>query len=179
LTPSNNVTFTNDRFNRSNKAVYLNQGYLTMPPGVYFSGDFSVFAWVKVMAILSLSPRLIDLSPNAVLIAITCSNMANPCTVIGSSPRATSNTTIVIGRWFHLAVTLKGNTLSMFINGSPVVTSSSTSPPTNITRTSNFVGRSNFYPSDHDAHAYFDEIKFYNRALSQNEIIADLILIEN
>jgi hypothetical protein len=178
LKPGKNVTFGSDRFNRSNKAVYLNQGYLTMPPGVYFSGDFSVVAWVKVMAILNGSPRLIDLSPNKVLVAITCANNANPCTIVGTSSTKKSNTTITIGKWFHLTLKLKGSSLSMFINGLPVLNSNSISPPANITRTSNFVGRSS-YPLDNDAYAYFDEIKFYNRALSQNEIITDLNLVEN
>ncbi len=39
-------SFTFDRFNSSNSAIYFNQGYLQVPSSVYFSGDFTVTAWI-------------------------------------------------------------------------------------------------------------------------------------
>ncbi len=35
-------SLTTDRFGNANSAIYLNNGYLQVPTGVYFSGDFTV-----------------------------------------------------------------------------------------------------------------------------------------
>ena len=35
----------------SNSYLWLNKGYVTAPPGVYFSGDFSVSVWIKPIII--------------------------------------------------------------------------------------------------------------------------------
>ena len=42
-----NVTLIQDRFGKSNSALKLNNGYLKIPSGIYFSGDFTITAWVK------------------------------------------------------------------------------------------------------------------------------------
>lgn len=36
-----------DRFSNPSSAIYLNNGYLTLPPGIYFEGDFSTSLWIK------------------------------------------------------------------------------------------------------------------------------------
>ena len=33
----------------NNSYLWLNEGYVTVPPGVYFNGDFTVSAWIKVI----------------------------------------------------------------------------------------------------------------------------------
>jgi hypothetical protein len=40
-----NYSFEPDRFNLENSSISLNHGYLKLPPGVYFSGDFTFTAW--------------------------------------------------------------------------------------------------------------------------------------
>ncbi len=47
-------SFVSDRFNSSNSAIFFNQGYLQVPTGVYFSGDFTFTAWIyfKFLSIL-------------------------------------------------------------------------------------------------------------------------------
>jgi hypothetical protein len=39
-------SFVPDRFCSPNSAIYFNKGYLQVPAGVYFSGDFTFTAWV-------------------------------------------------------------------------------------------------------------------------------------
>ena len=39
-------SFVPDRFCSANSAIYFNKGYLQVPEGVYFSGDFTFTAWV-------------------------------------------------------------------------------------------------------------------------------------
>jgi hypothetical protein len=41
-----NYSFVSDRFGSPNSAIYFNKGYLQVPEGVYFSGDFTVTAWI-------------------------------------------------------------------------------------------------------------------------------------
>ena len=41
LTNSLNAQFVDDSH------LWLNSGYVTAPPGVYFNGDFSVSVWIK------------------------------------------------------------------------------------------------------------------------------------
>ena len=42
-----NVFFANDRLNNVNSAMYFARGYYKIPNGVYFSGPFTVSAWVS------------------------------------------------------------------------------------------------------------------------------------
>ena len=43
-----NYEFTSDRYCKLKSAVYLKQGYLQAPPGVYFSGDFTISLWISL-----------------------------------------------------------------------------------------------------------------------------------
>ena len=38
-----NAQFVNDSY------LWLNWGYVTAPPGVYFNGDFSVSVWIRAL----------------------------------------------------------------------------------------------------------------------------------
>jgi len=40
-------SFTTDRFCSVNSSIYFNSGFLQVPPGVYFTADFTVIAWVN------------------------------------------------------------------------------------------------------------------------------------
>jgi hypothetical protein len=53
------VGFGIDRFNNTDGAILLNNSYYTLPTRVYFSGDFTILAWVKLISYSSNS-RLID-----------------------------------------------------------------------------------------------------------------------
>ena len=44
-----NYDFVADRFGNNNSAIQFNQGYLRVPPGVYFEhAEFTVIAWIKL-----------------------------------------------------------------------------------------------------------------------------------
>ena len=43
LTNSINAQFVNNSY------LWLDSGYVTAPPGVYFNGDFSVSVWIKAV----------------------------------------------------------------------------------------------------------------------------------
>ena len=48
-------SFVPDRFCSPNSAIFFNNGYLQVPPGVYFSGDFTVTAWINIKSYQSYS----------------------------------------------------------------------------------------------------------------------------
>jgi len=73
--------------------------------------------------------------------------------------------------------------LKSYIDAFLVGTGVSSSPPSNIIRSSNFIGRSNWYfasqSTDPDADADLDEIRLFNRGLTQQEIELDFSLNSN
>ena len=60
-----NASFTNDRFNNSNSAIDLNDGYYSIPPGEYVCGDFTFSAWAYIRNQLTYFNRFIDLGNGA------------------------------------------------------------------------------------------------------------------
>lgn len=59
LDASETVGFTQDRFNNTNGSIFMNPGYYTLPPGIYFGSQYSFLVWVKVIAFNNYS-RVID-----------------------------------------------------------------------------------------------------------------------
>jgi hypothetical protein len=53
LIESYNASFTTDRLNQKLSAIYLNNGYLRLPTGVFFYGDFSFSTWIKIYSYTS------------------------------------------------------------------------------------------------------------------------------
>ncbi len=79
-----------------------------------------------------------------------------------------SNSTIEVGQWYHIAVTISGNTGSIYINGNLDSTASRTGTPATSADplTIAYAGFLTYFPGR------IDEIKIYNRALSSSEIAA-------
>ena len=87
----------------------------------------------------------------------------------GSYGQCTAASTVSNNTWAHYAVTIDGANCKIYKNGVLVATNAYTALPTNVTRTSNFIGRSNW-----SGDGYFDsgigEISMYNRAISASEV---------
>ena len=47
--PIGSSNFVKDRFFTSNSAVFLENSFLQLPPGVYLSGDFSILLWFQLI----------------------------------------------------------------------------------------------------------------------------------
>lgn len=82
-----------------------------------------------------------------------------------------SQTILSLNTWQHLAFTLNGNNSVIYLNGQIIAESSSMLKPKAIVRANCYFGRSNW--NDAMANASFDEIKFFNRALSKQEIFEE------
>lgn len=72
--------------------------------------------------------------------------------------------------WNHIAVTLLGATATLYINGSSVATNTgmSLTPASLGTTTQNYFGKSQW--ADPYINAYIDDFRFYNRALTTDDI---------
>ena len=175
-------SFVSDRFCSLNSAIYFNKGYLQVPAGVYFSGDFTVTAWIYLKSYQYYS-RLFDFgngegSDNVILAMYATTSQIRGLTFIGSS-RSYIQTSIIINlnEWYFISFVLSGTTGYIYVNGNQVV-NGSLFAPNNITRTSNYIGKSN-WASDSNADAIYDEIKIFKGALSSNDIMNEYTTSSN
>ena len=170
-----NYSFYPDRFSTSNSAIYFNRGYLQVPTGVYFSGDFTLTAWIYLKSYQYYS-RIIDFGNGQASANIIFSMFTNSLTLFGkiynysdTSLVLSTSPIINLNQWYFISFVLSGTTGYIYVNGSQVATKTLLLVPNNITRTSNYIGKSNF-ENISNADAIYDEIKIYNRALTSIEI---------
>jgi hypothetical protein len=161
----------------------LVNGYYKVPSGVYFNGgDFTIMVWIKVRNYNHWS-RVIDFGTvpqsNMVILSVsetTTGYPANAFYTISSATFIRSSVQIELNKWKHLTCVFSIiNNGFIYIDGVSYTgsVSSFTGGPINILRTSNFVGRSN-NPGEADVDADMDELKIFNRALSQQEIAYEM-----
>ncbi len=168
-------SFTNDRFNNSNSAIYLNIGYLKVPPDVYFSGDFTVTAWIYLKSYINFS-RIIDFGNGGAYSDNIFLAMDSPASKIKGFVYKGTNGTIGKGlttipminlnQWYFVSFVLNGTTGYIYVNGSQTQ-KGLLLIPNNITRKINFIGSYN------KPNAIYDEIKIYQGALTSTEIMTE------
>jgi len=139
-------SFVADRFNNSNSAIFFNNGYLQVPSGVYFYGDFTFITWIYLQS------------------------YASSWTNIISSSSISKSVSFQLNTWYHVAFVLSGTTGYLYVNGI-LIDSESFGTPSNIVRTNNYIGNSNSGYSN--ALAVYDDIKIYQGALSSSCIMND------
>jgi len=139
---------------------------LQVPAGVYFSGDFTVTAWIYLKSFQPNS-RLFDFGNGApsdnVLSSVFSSIYYHLYQSETGSNGVTSQEIINLNQWYYMAFVLSGTTGYIYVNGSQVASGASL-VPNNIVRTSNYIGKSNW--GNPNADAIYDEIKIYKGALS-------------
>ncbi len=154
-----------------------------MPPRVYFNSSFTVLGWINAGQARKYA-RVFDCgngSPGQNVLFY----YSNPTTLI---PGAyffyddgtynyylnTNPTALNVNKWQHLALVLDVSVAYIYIDGIQKASRSSLSLPKNEVRSKCFIGKSNWYMNDDLANADFDEIKIFNRALTQQEIISEM-----
>ena len=157
-------------------------GYYKVPSGVYFNGgDFTIMVWIKVRNYNYWS-RVIDFGTgpisNMVTLAVSEITSGYPLISFHSSSGTMSiksSISLELNKWKHLTSVFSLNNGFIYIDGVSYTGSvpSLTVGPINIVRTSNFVGRSN-NPGEADVDADMDELKIFNRALSQQAVANEM-----
>ena len=170
---------TTDRFGRPLSALNLNRGYYQIPPGNYFpTGQFTITAWIKSRN-FGYYPSVVTFANGYNFDTISFgfrdsipiySHFAifNDNNLIASHPISSN---ILLGGWTYLTITFDKNlNIRIYVDANLADSSSSTQPLKNTTRVLNYVGRGDNYPTQPDIDAIIDELKIFNRALSQQEI---------
>lgn len=182
LTIVSNVTFEADRFNNSNGALYINNGYLKVPKGYYFSPtDFTIMLWVKVVAITE-NARILDFGNGAnsdnVFLSISDGLTGYPSMGVFNGSNETlvvANSQLQINEWTHLTAVLSSGLQIIYINGVEVANEPSYEVPARVLRKKCYIGKSGWTGSNYQyLNAYIDDFKIYNRALGIDEIQADM-----
>ena len=163
----------------SNKSIFLSNGYLNVPEGIYFGSSFTVIAWIKLTQILD-NMTFIDFGNGAdidnVLIQIN-QYMIMASTYNGENASTISaSISFQLNEWYHLAYVLAQSTGFIYINGIQVANGSQVTPM-EVMRTRNFIGKSN-WEGDPNANAFFQNIRIYQGAKSAADILNDFFATE-
>lgn len=179
------ATLTADRFGNPNSAYYFGgTDYIACPPGVYFSGDFTVSGWVHLPS-YRLWSRLLDFSNNGLVadpyainphVTLTLSKEYTglPRGDVTGNPNSVLSTIVIpLDEWVQVTWTLFGQSTVLYVNGAQVSQETWTTPPPAVVRTDNWIGRSNWENTPtHDQRTLgsMDDIRIYDHALSASEV---------
>ncbi len=154
----------------------ISNGYTQIPQGVYFSdGDMTVTVWVRPKFIINYQ-SLIDFTDfpvtNRVQIGLSYQMSGEPYFRVFNSTTSSYSSAgknLTLNEWCYLSFVIAGQNKKIYINATLVANNIITVRPTNVTRTINYIGKSysTGYPN---MQADIDELKFFNRALTQQEI---------
>ena len=176
-----NAFFVSGRNGKNNSAVRLIYGYIILPTGYYFTNTFSVTAWVYVNSSSGANTPFIQLSnmtnvyfnffqwDNQIKLGNWYTEKGLCKTCVKATPFSINST------WVHVAFTYDGSYNKMYSNGTLSLTTSTNSLSYTSIKTSNYIGK---WINSGNTYGDFilDELKFFNRALSQTEIINDMNL---
>ena len=176
LTPS----FTSDRFGNANSALALNFGYAQVTNGIFFdTTEFTISVWVYPQSVGRWA-RVMDFYEkdnygiaygNIILSLDSSMIFRNRIPVFQiSNDKVTSSKELVEYRWQFLTATFNGALMSIYINGN-LMGSQSVTVSTPLMNTSyNFIGESWNNLVDGVSKTYLDDLRFYKKSLSANEI---------
>ncbi|HMP84739.1 MAG TPA: hypothetical protein PKA41_18760, partial [Verrucomicrobiota bacterium] len=165
-----------------------NQRYVSLPTGIVSTlTNFTIETWVRLTTTANWT-RIFDFgSSTTVNMFLTPQNgetsrlrFAITTGGAGGEQRINTDTTLSANVWYHVAVTLNGNTGILYLNGIQVgITNNITLRPSSLGNTSNnWLGRSQ-YDNDAYLNSTFDEFRIYSVALSASEIAATYALGPN
>ena len=89
----------------------------------------------------------------------------------GSTQRLEGPSPLPVGEWAHIAVTLIGNTGTLYVNGAAVASTTITIDPSAVAQTANYLGDSQF-TADPIFNGAIDDFRIYNRGLAAAEVAA-------
>lgn len=154
-------------------------GYFAAPSDVYFNGDFTVTSLVNVLSVRTWS-RLIDFGngPERDSVQIDLSVGTSGFPTIGVfnysryPPLQQASQPMPLNKWVHIASVLNGTWASLYLNGTLCLYVDQFTSARGLVRSNNYIGKSNW--ADELANATYRNLRIYNRALSNQEILNDM-----
>jgi len=148
--------------------------FVTLPPLVAHSEDITVATWVNWDGGAPWQ-RIFDFGTGTWDYLYLTPSSANGTLRFGikrGGEQIVETAGLVPGAWTHVAVTLGGNTATLYVNGSPVASNSSvTINPSDFKPWANFIGKSQ-WSGDALFNGRIDEFRVYNYALPAANVAA-------
>ncbi len=163
---------------RVDNALNLAGGYAALPTGIVSQfDDLTISTWVKLTS-LDTWARIFDFGDNTTsyMFLTPQSSTGRPRFAIRTpsigEQIVDSSTTIPLGVWTNIAITLNGSTARLYINGvERGVNAGVTLNPSSLGNTAaNYIGKSQW--PDPALNGSVDDFRIYSRALSAAELVA-------
>ena len=157
-------------FNGTNSWVTINDS-----PSLDLTNGMTLEAWVSSKSLTNKQDVLMKERPSGLSYALYATNNSSkpPAGYLnkgGSNVTAVGTTNLVLNTWTFLAATYNGSKLSLYVNGTLVKSTSTTGNMVTSTGALRIGGDSVF---GEYFNGLIDEVRVYNRALSQAEIQTD------
>lgn len=172
-----NASFGVDRFNQNNESFYSNNGYMESNKIPFnISKNYTITLWVKMIgftegnALLELNKDkrydgnpIVWMSKDSIYLA-QC-NKSNNKILISDIPS-------MLNKWVNVTWTLYDGITTLYVDGKVVGVSNFVYPDyTGITLTLGNAGNDGSPYRSQPSDAYLDDVKIYNRVLTESEII--------
>ena len=174
----NLTEFTTDRFGNVDSALSLINGWTQISNNnIYFDTlEFSITVWVSPQSNCS-HCRVLDIGNGQqmdnIIFTLSSNRNQKPYLTIYSGPKiiilAHSSLSLTLGSWQFLVATFNGTNTRIYIDGRLGIDVYAPFTLAPIQRTKCFVGKSNWLQDDLSSF-YRDELRFFNKSLSQEEI---------
>jgi hypothetical protein len=168
------------KFDNLDNATDPNGQYAQIAADVAKFEDITIETWVKynggsdwqrILDIGSSTTNYMFLTPKAGGGGLRFAILA------GTGEQQVNAPALTVGAWTHVAVTIKGDTGRLYVNGTLADTNTNmTYNPISVIQTNNLVGKSQFV-NDVELNGLLDELKIYNYARSTTEIAKDYLAV--
>jgi hypothetical protein len=140
--------------------------YVLVKSGVYFNGDFTIQSWVYPTLVQNWS-RVLDFGngagSNNILLGSSYGTSGKPGFYVEGS-QFEANTTLPLNQWSQLSATVSGTTATIYLNGNSIG-SSTVTRPVNVTRTLNYIGKSNWGSGDPNFKGNISNLQIYKKSM--------------
>ncbi|HWL17613.1 MAG TPA: LamG-like jellyroll fold domain-containing protein [Opitutus sp.] len=156
-------------FNGSSSLVYVKPS-----ASLNLGAKMTLSAWVKPTATQSGWRTIVQKQVDSYFLHASSNSAMKPAaggTFGGKKAWATSPTALTVGAWTHLAVSYDGANVRLFINGRQVASQAQTGA---IESNGNGLRIGGTVPYGEYFKGLIDEVRVYNRSLSESEIRADM-----
>ena len=173
LNSTSTIIYTSDRFNNSASALALHNELIQIPAGTYFNKESTISIWIQLKS-KDINSSLIKFGSPMNSLNLTLNIHKNHLVFIiesnSNKAELKSQSKLNCDQWMHVAIVLKQDHASMYINGSKM-TEKKIKISQNLFTSENFIGK---ISQDNKLIANIDDLKIYNRSLSKDEIKNDI-----